>query len=143
MTLKQRALGIDYGTTRIGVAVSDPLNIIARGLEVVQNTPKSIDRIRQLAEEYDVGVVVVGMPYNLKGEVGRKAQEVELFIAALRSAVGREVVSVDERFTSRMAQQTLIDMGVGKKARRVKGVVDLTAAALILQHYLDGAGTSR
>lgn len=142
MTLGRRALGIDYGSTRIGIAVSDPLNIIARGLEVVQNTPRSIERIRALAEEYDVGVIVVGMPYNLKGEMGKKAQEVELFMAALRTAVGRDVVSVDERFTSQIAQQTLIDMGVRKKARQVKGVVDLTAAALILQQYLDGARTS-
>lgn len=142
MTLNRRALGIDYGSTRIGIAVSDPLNIIARGLEVIPNSPASVGRIRELADEFDVRVVVVGMPYNLKGEQGRKAQEVELFVAALRSAVEREVTTVDERFTSRMAQQTLIDMGVRKKARQVKGVVDLTAAALILQHYLDGARTA-
>ena len=142
MTLRKRALGIDYGTVRIGIAVSDPLNIIARGLEVIKNSPASIGRIRQLAEEFDVGVVVVGMPYNLKGEVGKKAQEVEHFIAVLKRSVGREVVSIDERYTSQMAQQTLIDMGVKKKARRAKGIVDLTAAALILQHYLDGEGTA-
>ncbi len=142
MALAKRALGIDYGTTRIGIAVSDPLNIIARGLEVIANSPRAVERIRELAEEYDVGVIVVGMPYNLKGEMGKKAQEVELFVSVLRSGAGRDVVTVDERFTSRMAQQTLITMGVKKKARQVKGIVDLTAAALILQHHLDGARTS-
>ena len=142
MTLAKRSLGIDFGTTRIGIAVSDPLNIIARGLEVIPNSPRAPSRIRELADEYDVGLVVVGMPYNLKGEAGRKAQEVELFVSVLKSSVGRDVVTVDERFTSRIAQQTLITMGVKKKARRAKGLIDLSAAALILQHHLDGARTS-
>ena len=142
MALAKRALGIDDGSTRIGVAVSDPLNIIARGLEVVPNSPRAVERIRALAEEYDVGVIVVGMPFNLKGEMGQKAHEVELFVSVLRASAGRDVVTVDERFTSRIAQQTLITMGVKKKARQVKGVIDLTAAALILQHHLDGARTS-
>ena len=77
MTPGKRALGIDYGSTRIGVAVSDPLNIIAKGIEVVPNTPRCVERIREIAEEYEVGVIVVGMPFNLKGEAGKKAEEVE------------------------------------------------------------------
>ena len=137
MTPGKRALGIDYGSTRIGIALSDPLNIIAKGIEVLPNTSGSVGRIKELAEEHDVGVIVVGMPFNLKGEMGKKAQEVELFMSVLRDATGRAVVPVDERFTSRIAQQTLISMGVKKKQRQAKGIVDLTAAALILQQYLD------
>ena len=143
MSLQRRTLGIDYGSVRIGVAVSDPLNVIARGLEVVPRDARSIERLRAIAEEYDVGVIVVGLPLNLKGEEGQKAQEVGAFIDALRAAVTAEVVALDERFTSRLAQVAIRDSGASKKARREKGLVDRTAAALILQHYLDGARPTR
>jgi putative Holliday junction resolvase len=139
LTLQRRALGIDYGSVRIGVAVSDPLNVVARGLEVVRNTPGAVERIRQLAQEYDVRVVVVGMPYTLKGETGAKAEEVTRFIERLRTVLACEIATMDERFSSKTAQRSLIEMGVGKKARREKGIVDRTAAAFILQEYLDEA----
>jgi putative Holliday junction resolvase len=143
LSLQRRALGIDYGSVRIGVAVSDPLNVVARGLEVVKNTPDAPERIRQLAEEYDVRVVVVGMPYTLKGETGAKAEEVGRFIERLRAVLSCEIATMDERFSSKTAQRSLIDMGVGKKARRAKGIVDRTAAAFILQEYLDEARIAR
>lgn len=131
-------LGIDYGTRRIGVAVSDPLNIIARGVAVIENTPSLFDELKRIVREFDPEKIVVGMPFNLKGEKGVKAQEVELFIARLEGEIELEVVRQDERFTSQQAHQTLRDMGVKKKQRQHKGVIDAMAAALILQGYLDG-----
>jgi putative Holliday junction resolvase len=123
--------------------VSDPLHVIAKGLEVIINSPKALLRIKELADEFDVGVIVVGMPYNLKGEEGAKATEVKHFMDELITITGRTVVSVDERFSSKIAQETFHIMGVKKKQRQTKGNVDLTAAAIILQSYLDAqSGTA-
>jgi putative Holliday junction resolvase len=135
-----RILGIDYGRKRIGVAVSDPLNIIARGVAVIANTPKAVGEIRRLAEEFEVEKIVVGIPYTLKGKKATMAEEVEEFITLLSTELGVEIVRQDERFTSRMARQTLLDMNVGTMKRRVKGRIDEMASALILQGYLDGRG---
>lgn len=132
-------MGIDYGSRRIGIAVSDPLRIIARGLVTIANDAGAVAEIVRLAADYGVRTLVVGMPYNLKGEKGVKAEEVAEFTGRLTRAFQGEVVFVDERFTTRQARQTLLDMGTTRKQRRVKGVVDEMAAALILQSYLDGA----
>jgi putative Holliday junction resolvase len=136
--MDKRILGIDFGNVRIGVAVSDPLRIIAQTVGTFQNNATILDELERLAKEYDVGLVVVGMPYTLKGEKGTKAEEVDAFINALKQKLAVEVVSLDERFTSRIAQQTLIQMGTTKKQRRTnKGRVDAMASALILQSFLD------
>ena len=132
-------LGIDYGSRRIGVAVSDPMGIIAQGIGVVDNGPSAIAELARLASSYAVVAIVVGMPFTLRGEMGRKAEEVERFIAELEGATGRKIIRADERFTTKSARATILAMGVKKKGRRDKGAVDRTAAALILQGYLDGA----
>ena len=133
----KRILGIDYGTKRIGIAVSDPLRIIATGVTVLTNSPEIISEIKRLAVEYDVATIVVGMPFNLKGEKGAKAKEVDLFMHALAAGTGCEVVAWDERFTSHTAHETLRTMGATKKQRQSKPKIDLMASALILQGYLD------
>jgi len=135
-----RILGIDYGSKRIGIAVSDPLNIIARGVTVLPNTPKMIEEIKRMAEEFGVEKIVVGIPYNLKGRKDSMAEEVEGFIRLLASELKVEIVRQDERFTSRTARQTLLEMNVGKMKRRSKGRIDEMASALILQGYLDRTG---
>lgn len=135
--VSKRIIGLDYGTRRIGIAVSDPLLIIARGVGVVMNTPAAIDEIAKAVAEYDAGRIVVGMPLNLKGEKAMKALEVNGFIALLQQRLPLEIVAWDERFTSRTAQRTLLEMGVKKSGRRRKGIIDEMAAALILQSYLD------
>ena len=132
-----RILGLDYGTKRIGVAVSDPLNIIAQGVRVVPNSTEGLNEIKRLAREYDVEKVVVGIPYNLKGEKGQKAKEVDGFIERIKQESGLEFVTWDERFTSERAHQTLLEMGAKKKQRQSKEKIDEMAAALILQGYLD------
>ena len=135
-----RILGIDYGSRRIGIAVSDPLNIIARGVTVIPNSPSKISEIKRIALEFGVEKIVVGVPINLKGRSDSMAEEVEEFIRLLATELKVEIVRQDERFTSRIARQTLLDMNVGKMKRRVKGRIDEMASALILQGYLDGQG---
>jgi putative Holliday junction resolvase len=135
--VEKRILGIDYGSKRIGVAVSDPLNIVARGLGVVRNSAGMYEEIARFADEYDVSTIVVGMPLNLKGGKGIMAGEVEKFMEALRSKLNRKVVQFDERFTTRAAHQSLRDSGIRKKQRQSKERIDEIASALILQHYLD------
>ena len=137
MSSLKRILGIDYGSKRIGIAVSDPLRIIAQGVSVVANSSTMINEIKKLVHEYSAEMIVVGMPLNLKGEKGIKAEEVEKFITQIEKELQIEVVRFDERFTSKMAHQTLRDMEVKKKKRQAKGTIDRMAAALILQGYLD------
>jgi putative Holliday junction resolvase len=135
--LKKRLLGIDYGSVRVGIAVSDPLGIIARGVKVLKNSHSMMGEIKKLVDEYDIGTIIVGYPYTLKGTRGMKGQEVDAFTDLLRREVSCPVVTLDERFSSKSAAQTLRMMGVHKKERERKGVLDEMAAALILQAYLD------
>jgi len=138
--LGKRLLGIDYGSKRVGIAVSDPLNIIARGVTVIPNSEKLIGEIKRIAGEFDIEKIVVGIPLNLKGQKGSKAEEVEEFIRALEAELGIEIVRQDERFTTMEAHRTLRDMNVGKSKRRSRGTIDEMASALILQGYLDRQG---
>ena len=136
--MDKRILGIDFGSVRVGVAVSDPLRIIAQSVGTYANDQKLLDRITSVAREYDVGLIVVGMPFTLRGEKGMKAKEVDTFVDRLKQNISVDVVTWDERFTSRMAHQTLIQMGTTKKQRRTnKGRIDAMASALILQSFLD------
>ena len=136
--MDKRVLGIDYGSVRVGVAVSDPLRIIARSVGTYANDPGLVGTIKGLVAEFNVGIVVVGMPYTLKGEKGMKAEEVDKFVGTLKEKLGLEVVTLDERFTSSIAKQTLIQMGTTKKQRRTdKGKIDAMASAIILQSFLD------
>ena len=136
--MEQRILALDYGTVRVGVAVSDPLRIIAQSVGAFKNDATLMDRLGETIAQYAPGLIVVGMPLNLKGEKGQKAVEVERFMEKLKEAFGIELVVWDERFTTKMAQQTLVDMGTRKKERREnKGRVDAMAAALILQSFMD------
>jgi len=132
-----RILGLDYGEKRIGIAVSDPLNIIARSLGVIPNDADAIKTVGNYVRQYAVSLIVIGMPYTLKGETSRKGNEVLVFARTLQEAVGVKVEMVDERFTSRIARQTMLMMGTTKKQRRQKHRVDEMASALILQSYLD------
>ena len=134
----KRVLGIDFGTTRIGLSLSDPLQIIAQPYDTIRNDRKALTALSEIIEAENVGLVVVGMPLNLKGEKARKAQEVEGFIEHLSESTGAEIVQWDERFTTSIARQTLLEMGTKKQERRrEKGRVDAMAAAILLQGYLD------
>ena len=140
MEAAPRVLGIDYGRRRVGIAVSDPLGIIARGVTVLERTKTLVADICRIAAELGAGTVVVGMPLTLRGTKGEIAREVDEFIGALQRDCGLPVIAVDERFSSSEARSTQLKMGVPQKKRRVKSDIDLMAAALILQDYLDRKG---
>lgn len=137
MISSKRILGIDYGSKRIGISISDPLNIIAKGLTTIHNTSSVIMEIKNLLEEYNIDKIVVGKPLTLKGNEGIKADEVNAFIATLKNVLDVEIVEWDERFTSQLAHQTLHEMGVPKRKRQSKEIIDEMAAAIILQSYLN------
>ncbi|HWP81251.1 MAG TPA: Holliday junction resolvase RuvX [Bacteroidota bacterium] len=143
MTTQQtRLLGIDYGTKRIGLSLSDPLRITAQPFETVANDSKLWNRLREIIHQQEVEFVVVGMPLNLKGEQAMKAREVESFIQRLKLEIGCKVVAWDERFTSSIAQESMLRMGTKKKDRRQKGRIDSMAAAIMLQGFLDSTKVS-
>ncbi|MCX6135629.1 MAG: Holliday junction resolvase RuvX [Ignavibacteriales bacterium] len=134
----KRIMGIDFGTTRIGLSLSDPLQIIAVPFKTLDNKLGVIDRICETIQQEEVGLVVVGMPLNLKGEKGKKAVEVEKFVEEVRKGTSIEIIHWDERFTTSIAHQTLLTMGTKREDRRTnKGRVDAMAAAILLQGFLD------
>ncbi len=138
-----RVLGIDYGSVRIGLSLSDPLGIIAQPFQAVLNNGGFWREIDAIIKEQKVHVIVVGMPLNLKGQKGKKAQEVEKFVQQLKKKTDCEVLVWDERFTSTIARHTLLEMGTTRSQRRTdKGRVDSMAAAVMLQSFLDSTKRS-
>lgn len=134
----RRFLAIDYGSVRIGLALSDPMKIIASGYRTIPNDAATLDTLLSVIAEQDVERIIVGNPLTLKGEIGAKAEEVALFVTRLKEKTALPVVMVDERFTSVMAQRSIRTMGVKKSERKNnKGKVDEIAAAILLQGYLD------
>ena len=134
-----RILGIDLGTKRIGLAITDASATIASPLLVMQrnNDKQAIRRqLRAIVEEYDVELVVVGMPLSLDGSVGPAAQRALEEIAALRDTLGVPIETYDERLTTVTAHRILEQNEVASKDRRA--VVDKVAAAVVLQAWLDG-----
>ena len=132
-----RVLGIDYGERRIGLAISDPMGIIAKSLKIIDRkiTPDYISEILNIAATQDVHRIVVGLPLTLKGEHSFQTKVVQDFIDTLRQTGIISVVHIDERLSSVAAIRSLQEQGV--KTGHEKGRVDETAAAIILQEYLD------
>ena len=132
-----RYLGLDVGDVRIGVALSDETATLASGLPTLNRVGprKDVKAVAALVREHGAGEVVVGMPRRLDGTVGPQAEKVTSFMAELRALVRVPVVEWDERFTSVMATQALIEGGVSRRDR--KKSVDQVSAVLILQNYLD------
>lgn len=132
-----RILALDHGTVRIGVAVSDEMKLFAAPLEFIPATPPAgvMERLRQLIQEKDVELIVLGLPRNMDGSYGPAAEKVRAFADHLRAEVTVPLVLWDERLSSVQAQRLLRE--AGHKARRQKGKVDASAAAILLQSYLD------
>jgi putative Holliday junction resolvase len=135
-----RILALDHGSKRIGVAVSDETRTIAQPLEYIPAEPFAdfLARLRQLIREKEIGLILVGLPRNMDGSYGPAAQKVETFVAALKDAVAVPIKTWDERLTSAQANRVLIQGGARRAKRKEK--VDQTAAAILLQSYLDGRG---
>lgn len=132
-------MGIDFGTKRVGLAISDGLGLTSRGLAVVPRS-EVIGYLRELATEYEFDTVVVGLPTGLSGGEGESAKGARTLAAQLHAELGLHVEYVDERFTSRMAEEGLLKAGMSRTERR--RTVDKVAASLILQSFLDRQGAS-
>jgi putative holliday junction resolvase len=137
-----RALGIDYGSKRVGLALSDPLRILASGAGVLPNSRSLISSLAEFIAEHEVVQVVVGMPYAPDGGAGKKGQEVEEFIQRLKGTVDVPIATWDESFTTVEASAAIRKGGMKKKQRQKKGVLDEMAARLLLQEYLDAHSRS-
>lgn len=133
-----RLLGIDYGSKRIGLAVSDPLQILASPHGIVENTQSLWEELECLIRELEISLVVLGLPVTLKGGDSEKTVEVRAFAKRMKERLGIEPVLWDERFTSTIAHRSMLDSGAGKKKRiQKRKALDADAAAVMLQGYLD------
>ena len=135
-----RVLAIDHGTKRMGIAVSDELGMIAHPLEFVLAEPfdKFLARVKELIQEKQVELLLVGMPRNMDGSYGPAALKVQEFVAVLKEALTVPIKTWDERLTSAQANRFLIQADVRREKRKEK--VDKMAAAILLQSYLDNLG---
>ena len=133
-----RIMGIDYGDTRVGIALSDPLEITAQGHTTLLNKvyPKMLDALIKIVAEYDVKKIVLGMPKNLDGSSGDRVEVTEMFHRDLQEKLpGMEIVLWDERLTT--VQATGILNVTNTRGKDRKSVIDTVAASIILQSYLD------
>jgi putative Holliday junction resolvase len=132
-----RILALDHGTKRIGVAVSDELKMIAQPLEFIPAEPFAdvLARLKEIILQKEVELILVGMPRNMDGSYGPAALKVREFAAVLKDKIAVPIQTWDERLTSAQAQRFLIQGGVRREQRKQK--VDKTAAAILLQSYLD------
>ena len=132
-----RILAFDYGTKRVGMAVTDPLQLIATALDTV-HAKDVLEYVKTYLDSETVSTFVVGEPRQLDGTASESAQHVRGFIRSLRRTFpGIPVETIDERFTSKMASASISQSGMTKKRRQDKSLVDRVAAVLILQSYLE------
>ena len=137
MAEEGRILGLDVGDVRTGMALCDPMRIIASPFDVLQVTShrEDAEAIRKIVEENEVVLIVAGLPLNREGGVGPQAEKVLAFLDVLREVVDVEVATQDERFSTASAERALIQANVRRKGR--KKVIDKIAAQQILQVYMD------
>ena len=132
-----RLLSIDYGKKRTGIAVSDPLQIIANGLTTVE-TSNLFEFLKDYLQKEHVVTIVVGLPKQMNGEMSENMRRIEPFVNRLRKLYPQIAVEYfDERFSSKMAQKAMIEGGVKKKERQNKALVDEISATIILQGYME------
>ena len=134
-----RILGIDYGEARVGIAITDSLNITAQGLETIQrnNSDKIVlKRLDEIFEKYEVDTIVVGMPYNMDGTISERAKKTEEFIHKLKCKYNKKKIEIiDERLTTVEAHKTMNFLDINKNKK--KDIVDTISAVYILETYLN------
>ena len=133
-----RILGIDYGDSRTGIAVSYLMGWTAQGLETITykgDMKMLLNRIGEIIKQYDIKKIVIGFPRNLNGTIGPRAEKTEEFIKILIDKFSLDVIKWDEWLSTVSAHRDMNDMGI--KNRKKKGLVDTIAAVHILQNYLD------
>lgn len=127
-------LGLDHGTRRVGIAVSDALRLTAQPLEVIARE-RAVARVAEIVSEYEIKEIVLGIPTSLNGSEGPAAAAARQFGAEVTLASGIEVSYVDERFTTVTAEKAMLEAGAKRRVRRES--LDKVAAAIILQAFLD------
>jgi putative holliday junction resolvase len=132
---KRPILALDLGQARIGVAISDELQLLAHPLETIRSDARATSRLAEIVRQKNVDHVVVGLPRQMSGAIGAAATEALQFVEKLRAILPCGVTTSDERLTTAAAHRALRD--AGKKTRYTKGYVDQVAAQMILQGYLD------
>jgi putative holliday junction resolvase len=131
-----RCLGIDFGSSRIGVAISDDLGMLAHPLETIPNDSGFLSRLRKIVLEKGVSRIVVGIPRNMDGSYGPAAEKAKLFLSQLKSEfAGVQLIGWDERLTTVEAQRLL--HAAGRDVKKSRPVIDQVAAQVLLQSYLD------
>lgn len=134
-----RKLGIDYGEARVGVAITDPLNITVQGLETIQRNGSDkviLRRLDEILSKYEIDTIVVGMPFNLKGEKTVRAQITEQFVHKLKCKYNKiKIETVDERLTTVAAHKTMNFLDINKNKK--KNIVDTISAVYILEIYIN------
>ncbi len=135
-----RIIGLDYGSKTVGVAVSDPLMITAQGVEIIRRESenklrKTYARIEELIKQYEADVIVVGLPKNMNNTEGARVEATRQFCTDIARRTGIEPVMWDERLTTVISDDAMIKAGIRRENR--KEYVDMIAAQLILQNYLD------
>ena len=134
-----RILGIDYGEARVGVAITDPLNITAQGLETIQrnNSDKVVlRRLDEILEEYEIETIVVGLPLNMNGTISERAEITKKFVHKLKCKYNKiKIEEIDERLTTVAAHKTMNFLDVNKHKKR--NIVDTISAVYILETYLE------
>ena len=134
-----RILGIDYGEARVGIAITDALNITAQGLETIQrnNSDKIVlKRLDEILEQYEVDTIVVGFPLNMNGTISERAEITEKFVHKLKCKYNQiKIEVIDERLTTVAAHKTMNFLDVNK--RKKKDIVDTISAVYILETYLN------
>ncbi|HNR19238.1 MAG: Holliday junction resolvase RuvX [Bacteroidetes bacterium] len=132
-----RILAIDYGNKRTGIAVTDPLQIIASALTTV-HTKDLLDFLKDYVKREEVEIIVVGEPKQMNNQPSEVEKQITPFVKKLKSTFPqKQIERVDERFTSLMAQRSMIEMGLKKRERQNKATVDEISATIILQTYLE------
>ena len=140
METDNRILGIDYGSRRIGIALSDPMGIIAQGLCTIDNDEDAFEAVEDIIRDQHVARIVVGVPYAPDGGLGKKGEEVMEFVERLRANVDVPVETWDESFTTVTAHRQMREAGMKKRRRGEKGRADEMAARILLQEYLEHGG---
>jgi putative Holliday junction resolvase len=132
-----RIMAIDYGGKRVGIAVTDPMQIIATGLTTV-HSKDLVTWMDDYFKKEEVETIVIGEPKQLDNTASESAEMINNFVTHVgRKFPNKKVARMDERFTSKMAVQTMVDSGLSKKKRRDKGLIDEISATIILQSYLE------
>ncbi len=132
-----RIIAIDYGTKRTGIAVTDPLQIVPGGLTTVP-THTLMDFLSGYMAKEEVDIIVVGYALNMDGQESASMRQIHPFIGKLKKAFpDKRIELIDERFTSVLAQRTILKAGIRKMARRNKALVDEVSACIILESYMD------